>query len=279
MKADIEDLLRDGLDRLTADADLPPELATRAMRGHHRRQLRLRASALAGTALVTAAAAAIAVGSAAGGVPNSENHASGPSQPTVRYQTVAYVEQHIERALAGLRGRIMFFSRHAKPGSFGGTAPVIHSWTYRNVTKTQRNGPGVVTTERTVQRGKSTRVLMVDYRAKTWSRDSYYSAPMTYARNVCVGPADDEPGYNSPLWTQFVSSSLACGGFKIEGHATVGGNTEFKLVGTAKDVDAKFVPQILWVSARTYLPVRIVYPWGSDQISWLPATSANRALL
>src|SRR5215469_3973742 len=108
MKADIEDLLRDGLDRLTADAGLPPELATRAMRGHHRRQLRLRASAVAGTALVTGAVAVIAVGGATGGLPGSGNHAGGPSKPGVRYQTVGYVEQHIRQALAGAHGRIMF---------------------------------------------------------------------------------------------------------------------------------------------------------------------------
>src|SRR6516162_8889524 len=122
MKTDIEGLLRDGLDRLTADADVPPGLATRAMRGHHRHQLRLRAAAVGGTALATAAVAVIAIGGK-GGLASSGNHAGGPSQPSVRYQTVAYVEQHIQRALAGTHGRIMFFRRHAAPMSIGGPTP------------------------------------------------------------------------------------------------------------------------------------------------------------
>lgn len=278
MRTDIEELLRDGLDRLTADADVPPGLAAKAMRGHRRRQLRARASVAAGAALATAAVAIIAVG-ATDGLAGSGQRVGGTGHNGARYETAAYVTNHIEHALAGTKDRIMVFSRHrAKAGN--GSAPLlIKSWTYGNVTKTRKDAPGATTTLLTVEKTHTTSILFVNYTAKTWSRATYRSAPLKYAENVCVGPADDEPGYDSALWPQFVSSSLACKGFRIAGRAVVGGDTEFKVVGTARDVDARFVPQVMWVSARTFLPVRIVYPWGYDQISWLRPTAANKALL
>ena len=286
MRTDLEELLRDGLDRLTAEAELPSGLAARAMRGHRQRRVRVRASGAAGTALATAAVAVIAV-SAVGEPTGLGKGPVGAGGHHMRYQTLAYVTNRIEQALAGTKAQIMVFSRHGTGAAFsGGSAPLIRSWSYGNVTKTRKDAGGVATSLLTVGNGKSTSILFVNYTAKTWSRETHRSVrtlrpirAFTYAKNVCVGPADDEPGYDSGLWPQFVSSSLACGGFRIAGRATVSGVTEFKIVGTARDLDAKFVPQVMWVSAKTYLPVRIVYPWGYDQISWLRPTAANKGLL
>ena len=280
MRTDIEELIRDGLDRLTADAEVPPGLAAKAMRGHRQRQLRARASVAAGAALATVAVAIIAVG-ATDGLAGSGQRVGGTGHNGARYETAAYVTKHIEHALAATKDQIMVFSRHGASAKVGnGPAPLfIKSWTYGNVTKTRKDAPGAATSLLTVEKSHTTSTLFVNYTAQTWSRVTYRSAPLQYAANVCVGPADDEPGYDSGPWPQFVSSSLACKGFRIAGRAVVGGNTEFKIVGTARDVDARYVPQVMWVSARTFLPVRIVYPWGYDQISWLRPTAADKALL
>jgi hypothetical protein len=56
VKTDIEELLREGVDRLTAGATVPPGLAARVRRRERQRKLRIRAAATAGTAAAAAAA-------------------------------------------------------------------------------------------------------------------------------------------------------------------------------------------------------------------------------
>ena len=65
MTSDLEELLHEGLDRLTADAKLPAGLVGRARLRNRQRRTAIRASVAAGTALA-AAAAAIIVTSGAG---------------------------------------------------------------------------------------------------------------------------------------------------------------------------------------------------------------------
>ena len=102
MNTDVEELLRDGMERFTAGVQAPAGLAHAATR-LRRRRLAVRATVACGTAAVTAAAV-VAVAAGAGG---------GPAQtgPTVsRVHTTAYVISRVERALAGqhlvLHGRV-----------------------------------------------------------------------------------------------------------------------------------------------------------------------------
>jgi hypothetical protein len=56
MNGDVEELLREGLDRLTAQVQVPSGLAGRARAHHRRRKIAARAALACGTAAVTAVA-------------------------------------------------------------------------------------------------------------------------------------------------------------------------------------------------------------------------------
>ncbi len=90
MTNDIEELLREGLDRLTAGASTPAGLVERARRSNRRRVM-IRSAVAAGT-VVAAVAAAVTVTLTTGG--------TGPGSAPVRTQTIAVVASRTERALA-----------------------------------------------------------------------------------------------------------------------------------------------------------------------------------
>ena len=96
MSLDVEDLLRQGMERFAEQVPVPSGLARRAARAR-RRRLAIRAAAVAGTAAVTTAIVVAATG--------------GPSAggSATQARTTAYVISRVEKALAGqqlvLRGR------------------------------------------------------------------------------------------------------------------------------------------------------------------------------
>ncbi len=91
MSTDLQDLLREGLDRLTAGATVPDGLVGRAQQHNRQRRIRIRAAIAAGTAMA-AVAAAVTVSLAASG--------NQPSNAPVRTQTIADVATRTEQALA-----------------------------------------------------------------------------------------------------------------------------------------------------------------------------------
>ncbi len=56
MSTDLQDLLREGLDRLTAGASAPDGLVGRAQQHNRQRRIKIRAAIAAGTAVAAAAA-------------------------------------------------------------------------------------------------------------------------------------------------------------------------------------------------------------------------------
>ena len=62
MNGDVEELVREGLDRLTADVQVPAEMVARARTRVRRRKIAARAALACGTAAVTAAAVIAATG-------------------------------------------------------------------------------------------------------------------------------------------------------------------------------------------------------------------------
>ena len=78
MSTDLQDLLREGLDRLTAGATVPDGLVGRAQQHNRQRRIRIRAAIAACTAMA-AVAAAVTVSLAASG--------NQPSNAPVRTQT------------------------------------------------------------------------------------------------------------------------------------------------------------------------------------------------
>ncbi|HSS92010.1 MAG TPA: hypothetical protein VLL69_22075, partial [Streptosporangiaceae bacterium] len=115
MNTDVEELLRDGMERFTAGVRAPAGLARTASR-LRRRRLAVRAAVACGTAAVTAAAV-VAVAAGVGGGP-------GQTGPTVsQAHTTAYVISRVENALAGQH--LVFRGRTTG----GGWGPSI-SWAY-----------------------------------------------------------------------------------------------------------------------------------------------------
>ena len=108
MSTDLQDLLREGLDRLTADASVPDGLVGRAQQHNRQRRIRIRAAIAAGTA-VAAAAAAVTVSLAATG--------NQPGSAPVRTQTVADVATRTEQALAAAvdQGNAIQVTRDKQP--------------------------------------------------------------------------------------------------------------------------------------------------------------------
>jgi hypothetical protein len=278
MNADVGELLRDGIERLTAGAHTPAGLAERACRQHRQRRRVVRAAVAASTAAVAAATAAVivAAGVAVGGQP--AHRTAGPAAPQVR--NAAYLVRHIERALTGASGRIMYESTYGMPAAYGGHRPLIDFWSYRGVTKSEKglDGKALVVDAERISGGMATDVI-VDYSNKTWWRSVSASSPLSYALSGCVGPADDYPDPGTAAWAPYVRRTLACGGYRIAGKARIGGQDVIKIIGTAKDLNSRYVPQTFFVSATTYLLIRELIPFGHRDFRWLRPTSANLALL
>src|ERR1700678_445519 len=89
MTDNVEELLREGIDRLTAGADVPAGLLTRARRRNRQRRRAIWTAAVAGTAVV-AAAAVVATSSPQ------------PHSGSLQQQDISYVVSRAQQALAGL---------------------------------------------------------------------------------------------------------------------------------------------------------------------------------
>jgi hypothetical protein len=113
----------------------------------------------------------------------------------------------------------------------------------------------------------------VSYRSGTWWRGAAGPAP---AGN---GPAPAQCGPDVQLgaggWPAFIRHALGCGEYTPDGRQLVDGIDAIKLTG--KGLGA------LWVNPATYLPVRALFTFGSEQIQtdfrWLSPTPANLAQL
>ena len=99
-KIDVEELLRDGMERFTEGVRAPAGLAAEAARRHRRRVAIRVSAACTGVAAVAAAAALLAAGSPA------STGAAG-----TRATTVAYVVSHVKQALAS--EHLVYYGRTA----------------------------------------------------------------------------------------------------------------------------------------------------------------------
>src|SRR5689334_7994221 len=105
MNGDVEELLQEGLGRLTAGVRIPADLLGKACARQRRRKLARRAMLAGGTAAVTAAAL-VAVTAGAGGTPARTIAGGARGQATAggpAAHAVAYVIRRVERALSNQR--------------------------------------------------------------------------------------------------------------------------------------------------------------------------------
>ena len=303
MNTDVEELLRDGMERFTAGVQAPAGLARTASR-RRRRRLAVRAAVACGTAAVTAAAV-VAVAAGAG-----DPAQTGPTLSQAH--TAAYVISRVEKALAGqhlvLHGRTS--SDDWGPSS---------SWTYGpqnrfeestgsscghalpngNCTHSGGSEPYVAVGTALIG-GKLTGVY-VSYFDRKWSLQPEGPIPAS----ACSRTGAMEMA--SPLvptsdWPAFIHATLACGAATVTGHVQIDGVDTVRITGSPVTVklqpgEARAIREkwarsqwTLYVNPETYLPVRLsssgrtyggpapsTYSTAVTDMQWLPPTTANIA--
>jgi hypothetical protein len=306
MNTEMEELLRDGMERFTAEVRAPRGLASDAADGLRRCRMARRALAAGGTVTVTAAAVIIAI-TAAGGT------AARTGSSLAQARETAYVVTRVEHALASEHGVYRGVTM-----STGGQPSV--TWAYGRRSRfeeftgrecghvlapsgecTHAGGSVRYLTEGTALiKGKLTEAY-VTYFDQRYSLSRYVYTPPSSA----CGTAAMEMGGPAPAngdWPAFVKATLACGGARVTGHPRINGVEATKITGKpvtvrlsrgyGKVVHEKYA-RVLWtlyVNRQTYLPVRMIgvtETFGGSgghtrfasttNVRWLPPTAANRA--
>jgi hypothetical protein len=289
MNGNIEELLRDGLDRLTADANVPAGMAARVRAHRRHRKIAVRAALACGTAAVVAAAVIVAAGPGRG-APNP-----------IQARTTAYVIWRMKNA-AAIRKMVI-----QTEFSFSPAFPTITQWTYhRNQRSVQTGvvhwsgvpwaqGPVDWVDGTTVINGKLT-YIEGDFRHHEW-----YVVPQSLILpNGCLTHLDLAE-FNDTNWVKFLPQTLSCGVLKVTGTVWIGGKKYIKITGSATDPYYWPSPApkgsgplkthaTMYVNPATYLPALVIWSnWthGRDgkplhgtireQIQALPATPANVA--
>lgn len=300
----IEELLREGFDRLTADARAPAGMVGRAQRRNRQRRAASLSAAAAGTAVV-AAAAVITVAI----VPQR-------SSPAPRVQTIAYVTTRAQHALAGVaQGKaIEEVGSAARNGTFGfmvitmapsreqnaaGSAVLpgvlgsvkaqrMTSWFYRGL----RVQEGFSATGKLVFTSSIGTVTSPDGKQVPGAYGAAYPARTRWLSPL-VGPNGGLPkltcsnaffGPASPRLRATILKALSCKLFTLGGHQQVGGVNAIRLV--LKPQPGLPVRETIWLDPATYLPLRTsaAFLAAHGQVSllvqdyrWLPPTKANLA--
>jgi hypothetical protein len=303
----IEEMLREGFDRLAADAKAPAGMVGRAQRRNRRRRIVSLSAAAAGTA-VAAAAAVITVTAV---VPQGN--------PAPRVRTIGYVTGRAQQALATVaQAKVIEEVRDtARNGAFSftvlnmaygqqqnpaGTAVLpgvlgsvkaqrMTSWFYHGLVLQQgfsAVGKLVFTSSIGMVTSPAGKRVPAAYGAAYPARTRWLS-PLTGGRN---GPlpkltcAHAYPGAATPRLRATILKALSCGLFALDGQQRIDGVDALKLI-TRPSPGLGF-RETLWLDPSTYLPLRTsTASWGSHgQVSllvgdyrWLPPTAANLAAL
>lgn len=313
MNRDIEHLLGEGIDRLTAGVGAPAGLAGRARARLRRRQIAIRVALAGGTAVVIAAAAIAATG--VGTRPGTGG--------VTKAQTTAYVVTRVENALAAenfvIQGRAtgtMTFSVHGhRVRSING---LTSSWSYGrrnrmeeftgrecgharpNGSCTHRGGSEPYWAQGTALAGGrlvSAYVTYYDHRYSIAPLGHFHLKACSRTAQLVLGG----PALTMPNWPAFIKAMLGCGTATVTGHARIGGVQTTVISGlidiplskgygkTVKETRVR-VHYTLYADSATYLPVRV---YGSTEtyggaggptvaayvtgVRWLPPTKANIA--
>lgn len=261
MNASLDELLRDGMERFTADLHAPADLADRARR---RRGQHLVFRTAASCAAAAVAVAAVAVGAVSAG----NSNLGGPAGPAER-SDVEYVH-------------LISSSRTYSE----------MTWAYRGTFRQQiRSSAGRLLEDDAYHvlrysRGHLalTRTI-VEYGTRTWARARLSQAGVAVqAAPTCARPGlgfPDSPA-SLPGWIRKLHKAMDCGDFTIAGTARINGVEAVKLVGTSK-LDKALRSSTIWIKRADDAPLLMtggdVGSWRRAEISWLRPTRANQALL
>jgi hypothetical protein len=314
MTNDVEELLREGIDRLAAnttananttatantDARTPASLLHRARQHNRRRRQAIAGAIAAGTAAVTAAAVIIATAGTAGSNPSA-----------LHGQTITYVTTRAEQALAHLdqlqavetdTDTITHASfglnvlNLAANGTIGSTAQVpdglsnVHAsrlvnWMYDG-TELQQGysaaGKLVFTTAIGWIGKEHGRATWKVYGAAYPVRTQWHTRLASSANGPGPSLTCATAGLDDPTWRQGIAKALSCHVYTLAGNQEVDGIDTIKLV--RKPVLGQRAT--FWVDPTSYLPVRIMIttPRSSgpatvqtDDFRWLSPTTGNLA--
>jgi hypothetical protein len=294
MNGSVEDLLREGLNRLTEDARVPAGLAGKARAHQRRKKIAVRAVLACGTASVAAAALIAATG---------PGH-SAPAPTAIQARTTAYVIGRVEKALA--ETKLVTQTKYAFSPAF----PAITQWNYRGNFRMVQSGfipaaVGLPWATGQVSFGIGTATIngkgayvQVDYRHHEW----YATAATGFVASAC-SDGQVRAEYGGPAdWVTYIHHALSCGEFKVAGHSLVNGKETVRLAGSFMDPNywaglpraegrgPLHVNATLSVDPSTYLPVRVVWSnWSEvavgkplhgvvrEDIRMLPPTARNVA--
>jgi hypothetical protein len=298
MNTDVEDLLRDGMERFTADLRAPAGLTRRVAR-RHRRRLALRSVAAAAAALTAGAVALAAVG-----VPGARHDG---------IDATAYVVQRVGSALSAAGpGEIAQLTvttvGAVTPGGTTATT-TADEWSYggqwRSVTYSPAGRP-------VYDEGFSTssRYTLVSYLTRTWARQAGRrpalpwlgplpglgrpAAPVSGPRGcgpvIAAVPLLFRPGLPGPGFSasslpaaSALRAAVSCGILAVAGRQRVDGIEAIKLMSRR----GSLISETIWVTPGTYLPVRVVVRSApgmpvlqqTADITWLSPTAQNLANL
>jgi hypothetical protein len=207
-----------------------------------------------------------------------------PAPGGLTTRTDAYVIAHVERALRGAGSHLILEqsapSFQSDSRQMDAQNPGFTIWTYQKVARYDYvaafGAPrlAVLDTEGSPPRAKGTEKV-VNYTSKTWSQRRIVVNLRLPGGNGCDNKDALSVSVASP---SFIRKTLACGGFKVAGRAWIGGVRTIKLVSTPRAQTSKN-RMTLYVSPKTYLPVRMVFLGERESFQWLPATAANLAKL
>jgi hypothetical protein len=311
MNGDVEQMVREGLDRLTEGARAPAGLADRARRHRSRRRLAA-GSAIAGVTAAVTAAAVIATGAAAG---------PGTGAST-GMQNTAYVMQHVASALANdnlvMRGHTTQSYTLAKFPGKTFSEGMMNIWAYGprnrmveltgsscghtlpNGACTHHGGSEAYLASGTaLVSGKLTGAYVTYYNRKYSLSQLTVRVPAPCSTTARLAMGGLPVGISD--WRTFIKTMLACGAGTVTGHVRIDGMETTEISGSvtvplskgyAKTVNEKEarVRYTLWVNPTTYLPVRefgstetyggsagTTVSLGMTDVQWLPPTAANMA--
>jgi hypothetical protein len=294
MNTDVEDLLREGMERFTKDLRAPAGLTRRAAR---RRRWRLTLRSLAGmaAALTAGAVALIAVQP-----PAAPHH--GIQEPAV---PAAYVVKRVDSALTaaepGMIAQMMVTTRGAaiyggKPGTASVTA---EEWSYGDQWRSVTNSPAG---RPVYDEGFSTSsgYTLVSYLTQTWARHRKVGGPVKPIpdRHGCpplVAPLPFLFRYGLPsvglsaaslpaTVAKDLRTAVACGALVVAGWRVRAAGIEAIELKSRRH---SLISETIWVNPATDLPVRVVTSSAfgppvlrqTADITWLPPTAQNLARL
>jgi hypothetical protein len=301
MTSNVEDLLREGINRAAASTDpgIPVTLLHRARRHNRRRRQAITATIATGAAVATAAAVIAATST------------SGTSLNALHGQTITYVTTRAEQALAQLNPSqaIETNTLTARNGSFGFT---VLNTAFNGTTGGTAQLPGVLGGVHAssevdwsydglyLQHGYSAAGKLV-YTATTNSQGYSGAAYPAHIRwhNPLTGASSSPPGGNPALtcdnagasypgWKQSITKALSCHLFTLGGNQQIAGVDTIKLVGKPVTAEGETFRQTLWVDPKTYLPLRTSTTFArphhpaatlTNDFRWLSPTQANLARL